>query len=56
MAKIRMRHRNPENKNTKVTIVRGIKGTKLHNRLKLVIISLMISLVLNAYLFYLLNH
>lgn len=56
MAKLRMRSRHPDNKNNKITIVHSIKGKKLHARLKLITISLLLSVVLNAYLSYLIKH
>jgi len=54
MAKMRIRTRDPENTNTKITVVRSVKGKKLHNKLKIVIGGLIISLIANGYLSYLL--
>ena len=53
MAKLRMRHRDPENKNVGITYVHGPKATELIKRKKIYKIVLVISVLLNIVLTYL---
>ncbi len=55
MAKIRMRSRHPDNKNTKVTVVHSSKSVKLRSKIKLMVIALSLSVLLNVYLAYIIK-